>query len=224
LGSIMSVDRYAVLLDGAFALRKLGAELKRFPDDEHVVGLARTLGLACGFRPDSLLRNYFYHAAPTEGRIMNPLSGIQLDLSASSTYRNHASLLSRLELQANFAIRLGEATAHGWRVGDRAMDSLMSNPRAIEAQDLVPDIKQKGVDLRIGLDMARLALRQLVGTVIVVTGDSDLVPAFRFVRREGIRVVLATLAHGVKRDLKVHCDRVFDESYASLATRFTGIT
>ncbi len=52
----------------------------------------------------------------------------------------------------------------------------------------MPKIEQKGVDLRIGLDIARLSLRRMVDIIVVVTGDSDMVPAFKFARREGIRV------------------------------------
>lgn len=50
----------------------------------------------------------------------------------------------------------------------------------------------------------------MVDTILVVTGDSDLIPAFKFARREGLRVVLATLGHGVRRDLKAHADLVVD--------------
>lgn len=88
------------------------------------------------------------------------------------------------------------------------MKSLMRNPRTVGADDLVPGISQKGVDLRIGLDIARLALREMVRAIVVVTGDSDLVPAFKFARREGLRVYLETLGHGVRRELKAHADMV----------------
>jgi len=54
----------------------------------------------------------------------------------------------------------------------------------------VPDRERKGVDLRVGLDIARLALCKMMDIVIVVAGDSDLVPAFRFARREGVRLFL----------------------------------
>ena len=57
---------------------------------------------------------------------------------------------------------------------------MIKNPRPPSARDLVPDLEQKGVDLRIGLDIARLALRERVDIIVVVSGDSDLVPAFRF--------------------------------------------
>jgi len=80
--------------------------------------------------------------------------------------------------------------------------------RAIQANDLIPNIEQKGVDLRIGLDIARLSLGKLVDIIVVVTGDSDMVPAFKFARREGVRVYLDHLGHGVKRTLKAHVDVV----------------
>jgi uncharacterized LabA/DUF88 family protein len=80
--------------------------------------------------------------------------------------------------------------------------------RAIKPTDVRPDLRQKGVDLRMGLDIARLSLRRLVDVIVVVTGDSDLVPAFRFARREGIRVYLDHLGAPVMRDLKVHTDLV----------------
>jgi uncharacterized LabA/DUF88 family protein len=49
----------------------------------------------------------------------------------------------------------------------------------------------------------------MVRAIVVVTGDSDLIPAFKFARREGIRVHLDCLGHGVRRELKVHADVVF---------------
>lgn len=99
---------------------------------------------------------------------------------------------------------------HGWRLGSQATRRLAQNPRPPTHQDFVPHIEQKGVDLRIGLDIARLALRENVRIIVVVTGDSDLVPAFKFARREGVRVYLDTLGRssGVRRELKAHADIV----------------
>ena len=66
-----------------------------------------------------------------------------------------------------------------------------------------------GPDMRIGLDIASLALKRLVFTVVIVTGDSDLVPAMRFARREGLRVLLDTLgSRSVRPELKIHADLV----------------
>ena len=62
--------------------------------------------------------------------------------------------------------------------------------------------------MRIGLDMARLALRETVRAVIVVTGDSDFVPAFKFVRREGVKVILEPMGHNIRTELRAHSDIV----------------
>ena len=98
------------------------------------------------------------------------------------------------------------ARGPSWKIGDSAYKSMIKNQRVLQAKDLVPNITQKGVDLRIGLDIARLSLRQLVSTIVVVTGDSDLIPAFKFARREGLRIVLDAMGHSIRRDLKAHAD------------------
>lgn len=85
---------------------------------------------------------------------------------------------------------------------------IQRNPRLPKAKDFVPDIKQKGVDLRIGLDIARLSLKGLVDVIVIIAGDSDLVPAFKFARREGVRVYLDHLEQNVNRELKAHVDLV----------------
>ncbi len=82
---------------------------------------------------------------------------------------------------------------------------LIRKPRALTDADFALDIGQKGVDIRIGMDMARLALRELVRTVVVVTADADFIPAFSFVRREGVKVILDTMGHTRSRaELKAH--------------------
>ena len=92
---------------------------------------------------------------------------------------------------------------------------MQRSPRPPRPSDFVPAIEQKGVDLRIGLDIARLALRDMVRALVVVTGDSDLVPAFKFARREGVRVYLDHLGHSVRSELKAHADIVISHSHGA---------
>jgi uncharacterized LabA/DUF88 family protein len=61
---------------------------------------------------------------------------------------------------------------------------------------------------RIGLDIARIALRQSAQVICVITGDSDLIPAFKFARREGLRVYLDYLGMPIRRELRAHADVV----------------
>ena len=41
-----------------------------------------------------------------------------------------------------------------------------------------------------GFDVATLALKKLVDRVILISGDTDMIPAIKLARREGIQVVL----------------------------------
>ena len=67
-------------------------------------------------------------------------------------------------------------------------------------------LKQKGVDMRIGVDIASLALKKQVDTIVLVAGDSDSVPAAKLARREGIDFILDPLWQQVNSDLFEHID------------------
>lgn len=204
--------RYAVLIDGGFLLRKLENRLREFPTADQVESVATSIARHDCVRGLERLRVYFYHARPATGNLVNPLSKVTTNLSNTPVFKAHESILDTLELRPDFALRLGETSTQDWKLGSKAFKSILRKPRQIEATDLVPNITQKGVDLRIGLDIARLALTQSVQAIVAVTGDSDLIPAFKFARREGLRVFLCHFDHGVKRDLKAHADRVIDIS------------
>lgn len=203
-------DRFAILLDGAFVLKKLSASLKKFPSAENVVAVCDRIIADPSLSNSELLRIYYYDAKPSTNSLVNPIDGSLLDLSNTSIHTRHTSLLNKLELKPDFALRLGETATHGWEIGVMAMKDMLNKSRAVKARDLVPNVTQKGVDLRIGLDIARMALTKSVGAVVAVTGDSDLIPAFKFARREGVRVYLDPMKHGVRRELKAHCDRILD--------------
>jgi hypothetical protein len=200
--------RYVILLDGGFVTKRLRERLGRPPVSEDVLAECARIGSHPSVTGHDLLRVYFYDAPPADGVLVNPLDGSRLDLGESSTCAAARQLHDRLELCPDFALRMGEVVVHGWQVGSRARQDLTKTRRSLKPRDLVPVIQQKGVDLRIGLDIARLALRRLVELIVVVTGDSDLVPAFRFARREGIRVYLDHLGGPVRRQLKAHADRI----------------
>jgi uncharacterized LabA/DUF88 family protein len=208
--------RYATLLDGAFVIRKLESRLGAFPKAEHIETLADSIDSHECVAGLSRLRTYFYHARPATDVLVNPISKQTVALAGSKVYCDHEQLLESLEATPDFALRLGETSTTGWKVGVGAFHNLIRRPRAVRAADLVPAIEQKGVDLRIGLDIARLALTHSVQAIVVVTADSDLIPALKFARREGLRVFLCHLDHRVKRDLKAHADRIIKIPLVSL--------
>lgn len=76
----------------------------------------------------------------------------------------------------------------------------------LSEKDFTLEIQQKGVDMRIGLDIASLAQKKLVNQIILIAGDSDFVPAAKHARREGIDFVLDPMWHTIKDSLMLHID------------------
>ena len=81
-----------------------------------------------------------------------------------------------------------------------------------------PIFQQKRVDLMIGLDFALLAAKHQITHAAVVTGDSDLLPAFEVAQREGVVVCLvhgprSTYASDLRSaaDERIEMDRDFME-------------
>ena len=69
-------------------------------------------------------------------------------------------------------------------------------------------MRQKGVDMRIGLDIASMTLKKQVDTLILVTGDNDFVPAAKLARREGVEFLLDPMWQSVSEDLNEHVDGI----------------
>jgi uncharacterized LabA/DUF88 family protein len=80
--------------------------------------------------------------------------------------------------------------------------------RDISEHDVSFGLRQKGVDMRIGLDIASMTLKRQVDTLILVTGDSDFVPAAKLARREGVEFLLDPLWQQVSDELSEHVDGV----------------
>lgn len=202
-------DRVAVLLDGGFVRKKLQEKLHRPPVAGDIVNVCTQLMGTDRLKDADLLRVLYYDSEPYEGSATNPLSHVSYNFSGTPIALAAKQFLSRLELEPDFAVRRGVVLCHGWKLGSAALKQLAFASRPITAHDLVPDMKQKGIDIRIGLDIARLALKDMVEIVVLVTGDSDFVPVMKFARTEGLKVYLEPMGHSVRRELKVHADFVF---------------
>ncbi|GAA8268576.1 hypothetical protein HpDR19_12040 [Helicobacter pylori] len=72
--------------------------------------------------------------------------------------------------------------------------------------DFIYHAKQKGVDIKIGLDIATLALKKLVQKIVLISGDSDFVPASKLARVEGIIFTLDPMGNPIREDLEEHID------------------
>jgi len=137
------------------------------------------------------------------------LTGAVIDFSATSKFKSMSHFVDDLEVLDNVAFRCGQLSFDGWLIKHSSALSVIRTGRVLKSNDFEPDLKQMHVDMKIGLDVAWLSSKGIVDRVILVTADSDFVPAMKFARREGVQVVLVTMGHTlVKGELKVHADEL----------------
>jgi len=197
-----------MLLDGGFLRYKLSK--RQTPVDAAGISAftASISALPC-LRGMRLHRIYFYDSKPLETSENKPLGGGRIDFGVTAAAARNKSLQSSLMREPFFALRFGELYLEGWRLRRRA---LRTGGLAVQigSDDLEPNIRQKGVDMRIGLDIASLTLKRHAQVIVLVTADSDFVPAMKFARREGAQLILVTLGHGIRDGLREHADVVID--------------
>jgi uncharacterized LabA/DUF88 family protein len=88
----------------------------------------------------------------------------------------------------------------------RSLMELRDLWHSLDGDAVTLGLKQKGVDMRIGLDISTLTLKKQADTIVLVAGDSDFVPAAKLARREGMEFVLDPLWQKINADLFEHID------------------
>lgn len=94
-----------------------------------------------------------------------------------------------------------------WILKPQAQKDLLNNRRTVSDltdNGFVPALRQKGVDMRIGLDIASITLKRQANVIVLVAGDADFVPAAKLARREGVQFILDPLWQSVSPDLSEH--------------------
>ena len=70
--------------------------------------------------------------------------------------------------------------------------------------------EQKRIDVLLGIDMVRLCSKQQIDTVVLIAGDSDLVPAVEAAKIEGAIVQLYYVERSVSDELLNVCDELYE--------------
>ena len=188
------MKRLILLIDGGFlrvAARKAGHDYT--PD--FIAEFAHQ-----SFTPEEeLWRILYYDCAPYHGEQKLPISGQAQRFDSSDGWLKE---LARKDL---FAIRLGVLKFRGYKLKKRPKGSIEN----LCDDDFRPDFEQKGVDMRIGLDIASYAGQKAIDRIALVTADTDCVPAMKYARKSGAQVVLITLPGSiVPEELTAHADMV----------------
>lgn len=160
-----------------------------------------------------LYRVFYYDCAPIGRRsVYHPLLKKNIELDKSDTYKWSTEFLEQLKRRRKFALRLGTLSDQvGYNLKPEVTKDLISGKRSLDdltEKDFIFTAQQKGVDMKIGVDIASLAYKKQVQQIILISGDSDFVPAAKLARREGIDFVLDPMGSQIRDDLFEHIDGI----------------
>jgi uncharacterized LabA/DUF88 family protein len=173
----LSDARAIVLIDGGF-LRVEAKKAHKHYDPDFIEKFA----LKCQGTDEQLFRVLYYDCALFTGTVKLPVSGTPFTFTASDAWLHE---LSRKNL---FAVRRGVLKFRGYKPKKTPVTASPGTP--LTDADFNPDFEQKGVDMRIGLDIAAYATSRAVERIILVSNDTDCVPALKYGRRAGLQTVL----------------------------------
>ncbi len=207
----------AILIDGAFFVKQYRAiNRKNDPnfDIYNVSAISDYLHkkLVNGHLKHSngmLYRIYYYDCEPLDKIVYNPISKKQIKLSDTPQAVFMRKLLAELRRSRKVALRLGKLVDYGFTVKPKSMKKIKAQTIELTEDDIELDIRQKQVDMKMGMDASSLAYKKLVDQIIMVTGDSDFVPVAKTARREGIDFILDPMFKEIKPELSEHIDGLY---------------
>lgn len=208
-------ETVAILVDGGFYRKQakalFGVKTPQARADELVKYCLRHLDDHEVF--NRLYRIFYYDCPPSEKKLQHPWTGEPINLATTEEHQWMTDFLKTLSSKRKVAIRKGEVleSESGYVLTADAQKRLCRKEITfdeIAKDDFRLDIKQKGVDTRICLDIASLAYQRLVTQIVLIAGDSDFVPAAKHARRAGIDFILDPLRRGIKESLNEHVDGI----------------
>lgn len=157
-----------------------------------------------------LYRVFYYDCPPIDKNVYHPLHG---NVSFGKTRQRvwTEKFFNALKEKRKFALRMGRISNNNieYQLKPGVTKELIGGRKKIEDledKDFKVAFKQKGVDMKLGIDVSSLAYEGIVDQIILIAGDSDFVPAAKVARRKGIDFILDPMGNSISPDLKEHID------------------
>lgn len=219
--------KVAVLVDGSFFLKRLEffkrkyyASLPELTPEQtvQILSMAIKRHLNGGGQDvyQHLYRVFYYDSPPLDIKAHYPLlepgetNKRVIDFSKDPKGIHRNKILDELKKQRKFALRLGTIKHdRQWKLTDNALNELLEGKRDfadLKNSDFYYSMRQKGVDIKLGVDVSTLAQGKLVDKIVLIAGDSDFVPAAKLARVSGVDFVLDALRNNIDPTLHEHID------------------
>lgn len=206
--------RTAILIDGAYFIKRFRAiEPHNFHNAPRVADQAFRWSLAhlkSNGTTSELYRIFFYDCPPLNKKLHNPISKQSIDFGKTDEALFRKTIHDELKKKRKVALRLGHLSSDTpWTIRPHRIEPLLKGKIRFDDltdKDVMPNVKQKGVDMRIGLDIASLAYKRQIDQIVLIAGDADFVPAAKLARREGIDFILDPMWRSIPAGLMEHID------------------
>lgn len=210
----------AILIDGGFYRKRANILAGTKSPKDRADELERYCldHLRDRFEKRRLYRIFYYDCVPLEKQVnvYHPLTKKNVKLGESEEGEWMRTFLDELRHRRKFALRLGRLGTKGnhslsYNLKPEITKELLSGKRELSnltEKDFVLNSIQKGVDMRIGVDISSMAFKQQVNQIVLIAGDSDFVPAAKQARREGIDFILDPMHNHIPEDLYEHIDGI----------------
>lgn len=210
------MTKTAILVDGGFYRKRAKALWGEKSAEERAEELNRyvfrhILEKSDGKSERELYRIFYYDCPPVQRTVYHPLLKRNIDFGKAETYRWTLDFFDELKCKRKMALRMGKLSdvRPHFALDPERVKRLCSGAIGVEdldERDFHISFSQKGVDMRLGLDISSLAYEGIVSQIILVSGDSDFVPAAKIARRKGIDFILDPMGNSISSDLMEHVD------------------
>ena len=212
----------AILIDGAYFIKRVRHfEPHNYFNAQRIADLAircAMLHLSDKKRANEktvrkeLYRIFFYDCPPIAKKMHNPITKKAIDFSKSDEAIFRLELHQKLLKKRKLALRLGDlAETAEWVIKSDIEQSILKGKRdlkltPLKENEVIINTRQKGADMRIGIDITTLSLKKQVTQIVLIAGDSDFVPAAKLARREGVDFILDPIHKNIPDKLNEHID------------------
>ena len=210
-----NIIRTAILIDGGFYRKRAHHLWGQKTAEERATELysycMAHLKDGSKYETRSLYRIFYYDCPPIGKSVFHPLTKRNVFFDKTPTYTWTIQFFEELKKKRKVALRLGELSENtaNYNLKPEVTKALCTGKKQLSdltEDDFSFDVKQKGVDMKIGLDIASMAYKRQIQQVILVAGDCDFVPAAKLARREGLDFILDPMGATIKDSLFEHID------------------